>query len=57
MISIFIEKPIEGIVIRDLKKFNDARGWLCELFRMDDLDEVFRPEMVYISMSQPDIHR
>ncbi len=57
MMSIFIEKPIEGVVIRDLKKFNDARGWLCELFRIDDLDEVFRPEMAYISMSQPDIHR
>ncbi len=52
-----IEKPIEGVVIRDLKKFKDTRGWLCELFRMDNLDEVFRPEMAYISISHAGIHR
>lgn len=55
--SEFIKKPIEGVIIRDLKKLIDSRGWLCELFRMDDLHETFRPEMAYISMSDAGVQR
>jgi dTDP-4-dehydrorhamnose 3,5-epimerase len=53
----FIDKLIEGVIIRDLKKLNDSRGWLCEIFRMDDLDESYRPEMAYISMSHAGVQR
>jgi dTDP-4-dehydrorhamnose 3,5-epimerase len=41
--------PIDGVLCRPLKKYNDARGWLCELFRDDDLPPELRPVMGYIS--------
>ncbi len=53
----FIDKPIDGVILKELKKHLDSRGWLCELFRMDQLGEEFRPEMAYISMSNPGIQR
>lgn len=49
--------PIEGVVIRPLKRFVDSRGWLTELFRSDELPEGFHPEMAYISMTLPGIAR
>jgi dTDP-4-dehydrorhamnose 3,5-epimerase len=48
---------IEGVIWRPLKKYHDARGWLCELFRDDDLPAEFNPVMAYISVTQPDISR
>ena len=48
---------IEGVVVRDLRKFNDPRGWLCELFRHDDLDAEFFPTMAYISSTTPGVTR
>ncbi len=53
----FIEKPIDGVIIRDLKKYNDVRGWLCELFRSDEIEEMYQPEMAYISMSHAGVQR
>jgi dTDP-4-dehydrorhamnose 3,5-epimerase len=40
---------IEGVVVRDLRKFVDERGWLSELYREDEAAEGFRPVMCYIS--------
>lgn len=48
---------IEGVIWKQLKKFNDARGWLCELFRDDDVPEAYQPVMAYISETQPGIAR
>jgi dTDP-4-dehydrorhamnose 3,5-epimerase len=48
---------IEGVVIRDLRKFTDGRGWLMELFRHDDLEPQFYPVMTYISSTNPGITR
>ncbi len=48
---------IEGVVWKPLKKFNDQRGWLCELFRDDDLAPEFNPVMAYISMTEPGVAR
>lgn len=31
---------IKDVVIRDLRKFKDARGWLAELFRRNSQSEV-----------------
>jgi dTDP-4-dehydrorhamnose 3,5-epimerase len=53
----FREGPIEGVLWFPLKKFTDARGWLCELFRHDELPEPFHPVMCYISMTEPGIAR
>jgi len=36
--NIFREGEIKDVVVRDLRKFNDDRGWLSELFRSDESD-------------------
>lgn len=42
---------IQDVVVRNLSKFIDERGWLSELFRADELAEEFFPTMGYISMT------
>jgi dTDP-4-dehydrorhamnose 3,5-epimerase len=49
--------PIEGVLWRPLKKFHDHRGWLCELFRHDDLPAEYHPVMCYISATEPGVAR
>ena len=48
---------IDGVVVRDLRKFVDERGWLAELFRHDELDEEFYPTMAYVSLAEPRVTR
>jgi len=53
----FKEGEIEGVVVNDLLKFNDERGWLTELFRHDELAPEFYPTMAYISTTKPGVTR
>lgn len=53
----FIYGKIDGIIIKDLVKNEDSRGWLTELFRKDLIDEGIFPEMSYISLTHPGIAR
>ena len=53
----FTEGPIDGIIWKPLKKFHDARGWLCEMFRHDELPPEFHPVMCYISATEPGVAR
>jgi len=53
----FREGTIEGVITRPLQRYRDARGWLCELFRHDELAAEFHPAMAYISMTEPGIAR
>lgn len=53
----FKKGEIEGVVVKDLKKFLDERGWLTEVFRQDEISEEHYPVMSYISMTQPGITR
>src|SRR5918911_999486 len=53
----FKRGKIAGVVVRDLKKHLDERGWLAELFRHDELTEEFYPQMGYISQSEPHVQR
>jgi len=48
---------IAGVVVRDLRRFHDSRGWLAELFRHDELDEEYYPAMTYISATAPGVTR
>ena len=48
---------IPGVVIRELSRFTDERGWLMELFRDDELPEGFEPTMGYLSMTKPGVAR
>ena len=43
--------------MRDLRQFNDRRGWLVELFRQDELQAEFFPAMTYISSTEPGVTR
>ncbi|MHC4403809.1 MAG: dTDP-4-dehydrorhamnose 3,5-epimerase family protein [Planctomycetota bacterium] len=53
----FREGPIQGVIIRPLKRFEDARGWLIELFREDELPTTFRSVMAYVSETLPYVAR
>src|ERR671934_66040 len=48
---------IDGVIWKPLRKYHDPRGWLCELFRHDELPPEFHPVMAYISMSDPGVAR
>ncbi len=48
---------IEGVEIRELKKHSDDRGWLCELFRQDEIEDNTYPVMNYISLTKPGVGR
>ena len=49
--------PIDGVIWKSLKKYNDKRGWLCELFRHDELPEEYHPAMAYVSVTEPGVAR
>ena len=34
---------IDGVVIRELTRYSDERGWLFELFRRDEIDQDIFP--------------
>lgn len=53
----FKRGQIRDVVVTDLRKFVDERGWLSELFRHDEVAEEFYPVMSYISMTRPDVTR
>lgn len=44
---------IPGVIIRPLSRYEDARGWLTELFRRDELPDGFDPAMCYLSVTKP----
>ncbi len=53
----FKKGKIDGVKIEKLVKYVDERGWLCEIFRHDELDEEHYPVMSYISVTQPEVAR
>ena len=48
---------IEGVLVREIRKLVDERGWLAEIFRQDDLATEYHPVMAYVSMSLPGVTR
>lgn len=46
---------IEGVIIKELKKYNDDRGWLTEIYRRDEVD--LSPAMSYVSLTMPGVAR
>src|SRR5438105_4986678 len=52
-----VESQIEGVIIRPLRRHTDARGWLMELLREDELPEGFRPVMAYVSVTHAGVAR
>lgn len=46
---------IHGVIIKQISKNHDERGWLAEVFRRDELE--FDPVMSYISLTNPGVIR
>jgi dTDP-4-dehydrorhamnose 3,5-epimerase len=49
--------PIQGVIVRDLVKHADQRGWLTELFRSDEIGPELLPVMSYVSSTEPGVVR
>ncbi len=47
---------IKDVIIKKLKKYHDDRGWLCEIFREDELND-YKVPMSYISETKPNVIR
>jgi dTDP-4-dehydrorhamnose 3,5-epimerase len=54
---VWVNRKIEGVRVRHLPVHSDERGWLCELFRNDELDENLHPPMAYVSATLPGVTR
>lgn len=52
-----VRVTIPGVVVREINRFSDQRGWLLELFRADEFPEGFEPAMAYISLTHPGVAR
>lgn len=55
--ELFHSGEINDVVVRKLRRLNDRRGWLTELFRHDELTGEFFPVMAYISSTNPGVTR
>jgi len=53
----FKNGKIHDVVLKDLTKFVDERGWLTELYRADEIASEFLPVMGYVSVTLPGIAR
>ncbi len=53
----FTKGIIKDVVVRDLVKYVDDRGWLSELYRTDELEAHYFPVMSYLSMTKPGVAR
>lgn len=48
---------IQGVVVSELRRYVDSRGWLAELFRQDEMEPEFFPRMAYASFTSPGVVR
>ena len=53
----FRSGQIGGVVIWDISRHSDSRGWLAELFRSDETPTELLPAMGYVSSTEPGIAR
>jgi dTDP-4-dehydrorhamnose 3,5-epimerase len=51
------EGKIEGVEIRPAVRRVDQRGWLAEIFRLDEMSKERIPVMGYVSMTRPGVSR
>lgn len=52
-----MESKFQGVKIIALKKWEDERGWLSELWRVDEIAAEEVPLMTYVSMTKPGVVR
>lgn len=46
---------VDDVIIKKLEKFTDERGWLSEVWRLDEID--FKPAMAYASVTRSGVVR
>ena len=51
------DSKFSGVKITPLKKWEDARGWLCEIWRTDEIPAEVTPVMTYLSLTRPGVVR
>jgi dTDP-4-dehydrorhamnose 3,5-epimerase len=44
---------VDGVTWRSLRPQHDSRGWLCEMFRQDEIPAELQPAMAYLSETLP----
>ena len=49
----FRDGEIDGVIRKPLACFEDARGWLVELYRQDEVEPDSLPVMAYLSQTLP----
>lgn len=47
---------MNGVIIKNIPKYEDERGFLAELFRSDELNN-YVPSMAYLSATKPNVVR
>ena len=53
----FTNGNIKDVIVKNLAKFIDDRGWLTEVYREDEVDPRYRAVMGYVSVTQPNVAR
>jgi dTDP-4-dehydrorhamnose 3,5-epimerase len=48
---------IHDVLWKPLRKYHDSRGWLCELFRHDEVPAEYHPVMAYLSVTEIGVAR
>jgi dTDP-4-dehydrorhamnose 3,5-epimerase len=52
-----IGRPMAGVKVLPARLYCDSRGWLAEVFRVDEIDPELAPAMAYVSMTAPQVVR
>ncbi len=55
--TIFTPGDVDGVAVDQVAKHEDARGWLLEGFRSDELPSDLAPPMCYLSLTRPGVTR
>jgi dTDP-4-dehydrorhamnose 3,5-epimerase len=50
-------RPLAGVKVLPARLHCDSRGWLAEIFRLDETDPDLAPAMAYVSMTAPQVVR
>ena len=53
----FKDGEIEGVIVKNLAKYKDQRGWLIEVLRDDECEKQYQPVMSYVSETLPGVAR
>jgi dTDP-4-dehydrorhamnose 3,5-epimerase len=53
----FNSGKIHDVIVRDLARHTDQRGWLTEIYRSDEIEEKYLPAMQYISVTHAGVAR